>query len=45
MVTDRGRRDEAQTFVRVDRHKCLAHILRSISDVVEWKDRLGLGLR
>lgn len=41
MVTDRGRRDEAQIFVRVAQHKCLAHILRSISDVVEWKDSLA----
>jgi hypothetical protein len=37
MVTDRGRSDDAQTFDRVDQHKCLAHILRSISDVVERK--------
>jgi hypothetical protein len=36
-VTDRGPRDEAQTFDRVNQHKFLAHILRSISDVVERK--------
>jgi transposase len=35
MVTDRGRRDEAQAFDRVEPHKCLAHILRSLNDVVE----------
>jgi transposase len=37
MVTDRGRSDDAQAFDRVDQHKCLAHILRSISDVGERK--------
>jgi hypothetical protein len=37
MVTDRGRRSEAQAFDRVDQQKCLAHILRSISDVVATK--------
>jgi hypothetical protein len=37
MVTDRGRSDDAQAFNRVDQHKCLAHILRSLSDVVERK--------
>jgi transposase len=35
MVTDRGRSYDAQAFDRVDQQKCLAHILRSISDVVE----------
>jgi hypothetical protein len=37
MVTDRGRRDDAQAFDRVAQHKCLAHILRSLHDVVERK--------
>jgi transposase len=37
MLTDRGRRYEAQTFDHVDQHKCLSHILRSLSDVVERK--------
>jgi transposase len=37
LVTDRGRRDDAQAFDHVAQHKCLAHILRSISDVVERK--------
>ncbi|MGH6690912.1 MAG: IS66 family transposase [Gammaproteobacteria bacterium] len=37
MVTDRGRRDEAQAFDRVDQPTCLAHLLRSISAVVATK--------
>jgi transposase len=37
MVTDRGRSYDAQAFDRVAQQKCLAHILRSISDVVERK--------
>lgn len=37
MVTDRGRSYDAQAFDGVDQQKCLAHILRSISDVVETK--------
>jgi len=37
MVTDRGRSYDAQAFDHVDQQKCLAHILRSISDVVERK--------
>jgi transposase len=37
MVTDRGRSYDAQAFDCVDQQKCLAHILRSISDVVERK--------
>jgi hypothetical protein len=37
MVTDRGRSYDAQAFDRVDQQKCLAHILRSISDVGERK--------
>lgn len=34
MVTDRGRSYDAQAFNDVKPQKCLAHILRSISDVV-----------
>jgi hypothetical protein len=37
MVTDRGRSYDAQAFDGVDQQKCLAHILRSISEVVETK--------
>jgi transposase len=37
MVTDRGRSYEAQACDRIDQHKCLAHMLRSSSDVVETK--------
>src|SRR6266508_4319281 len=37
MVTDRGRSDDAQAFDRVEQQKCLAHILRSLSDVMERK--------
>jgi transposase len=37
MVTDRGHSYDAQAFDRVDQQKCLAHILWSISDVVERK--------
>ena len=37
MVTDRGRRSDAQAFEAVHQHKCLAHIQRSIRDVVETK--------
>jgi len=37
MSTDRGRRYDAQAFDRVDQQQCLAHILRSISDVVARK--------
>jgi hypothetical protein len=37
MVTDRGRSYDAQAFDGVDQQKCLAHMLRSISDVVERK--------
>jgi transposase len=37
MVTDRGRSYDAQAFDGVDQQKCLAHILRSISDVVATK--------
>jgi hypothetical protein len=37
MVTDRGRSYDAQAFDHIDQQQCLAHILRSLSDVVEWK--------
>jgi transposase len=37
MVTDRGRSYDAQAFDRVEQQKCLAHILRSLHDVVEQK--------
>jgi transposase len=37
MVTDRGRSYDAQAFDRVDQQKCLAHLLRSLSNVVETK--------
>jgi transposase len=37
MVTDRGRSYDAQAFAEVPQQKCLAHILRSISDVLQTK--------
>ena len=37
MVTDRGRSYDAQAFDAVAQQKCLAHILRSISDVLQMK--------
>jgi transposase len=37
MVTDRGRSDDAQAFDDVQQQKCLAHVLRSIRQVVETK--------
>ena len=37
MVTDRGRSDEAHAFDDVTQQQCVAHILRSISDVVAIK--------
>lgn len=37
MVTDRGRSDDAQAFDDVKQQKCLAHILRSISEVLKTK--------
>jgi hypothetical protein len=37
MVTDRGRSSEAQGFADVTQHKGVAHILRSISDVLQTK--------
>ncbi len=37
MVTDRGRSYDAQELSRVRQQKCLSHVLRSISEVVETK--------
>jgi hypothetical protein len=37
MVTDRGRSDDAQAFDAVAQQKCLAPILRAISDVLQTK--------
>jgi transposase len=37
MVTDRGRSYDARAFDGVQQQKCLAHILRSIQDVVDTK--------
>jgi transposase len=37
MITDRGKSYDAEEFSNVDQQKCLAHILRNISDVVETK--------
>lgn len=37
MVTDRGRSYDAQAFDAVRQQKCLAHVQRSISDVLEAK--------
>ena len=41
MVTDRGRSYDARALARVNQQKCLAHVLRSISDVVETKKGRG----
>jgi hypothetical protein len=41
MVTDRGRSYDSQTLARVKQQKCLAHVLRSISEVVEAKNGRG----
>ena len=41
MVTDRGRSYDSQTLARVKQQKCLAHVLRSISEVVETKKGRG----
>ena len=37
MVTDRGRSYDAQALSGVRQQKCLSHVLRSISEVVETK--------
>ena len=41
MVTDRGRSYDSQTLARVRQQKCLAHVLRSISQVVKTKKGRG----
>ena len=41
LVTDRGRSYDAQPLAAVKQQKCLAHVLRSISDVVETKKGRG----
>ena len=41
MVTDRGRSYDAQALAEVKQQKCLSHVLRSISEVVETKHGRG----
>jgi hypothetical protein len=41
MVTDRGRSYDSQTLADVRQQKCLAHVLRSINEVVETKNGRG----
>ncbi len=41
MVTDRGRSYDAQALSGVKQQKCLAHILRSVSEVVQTKTGRG----
>lgn len=41
MVTDRGRSYDSQALARVKQQKCLAHVLRSVSEVVETKKGRG----
>ena len=41
MVTDRGRSYDAQALSGVKQQKCLAHVLRSISEVVKTKTGRG----
>ena len=41
MVTDRGRSYDAQALAGVKQQKCLAHVLRSISEVVQTKRGRG----
>ena len=41
MVTDRGRSYDAQALSEVRQQKCLAHVLRSISEVVKTKTGRG----
>ena len=41
MVTDRGRSCDAQALSGVKQQKCLAHVLRSISEVVQTKRGRG----
>ena len=40
-VTDRGRSYDAQALSEVRQQKCLAHVLRSISEVVKTKTGRG----
>ena len=41
MVTDRGRSYDAQALTGVKQQKCMAHVLRSVSEVVETKTGRG----
>ena len=41
MVTDRGRSYDSQALEKVRQQKCMAHVLRSISQVVETKHGRG----
>ena len=41
MVTDRGRSYDAQALSEVRQQKCLAHVLRSVSEVVQTKTGRG----
>jgi len=41
LVTDRGRSYDAQALAQIKQQKCLAHILRSISEVVTTKKGRG----
>ena len=41
MVTDRGRSYDSEALADVKQQKCMAHVLRSISDVVETKHGRG----
>ena len=41
VVTDRGRSCDAQTLSSVKQQKCLAHVLRLISEVVQTKRGRG----
>ena len=45
MVTDRARSYDAQSLSGVRQQKCMAHVLRSISEVVETKVGRGTELR
>ena len=45
MVTDRGRSYDAQALSGVKQQKCLAHVLRSISEVVQTRTGRGPQLR
>ena len=45
MVTDRGRSYDAQALSEVRQQKCMAHVLRSVSEVVQDQDRKRTELR